>query len=287
MPAAAGSYWVRATVPAAHSYDGAEAKAQFAIAKRPVTVTAADQVVEVGGSIDASVGQAALSNAAAGDALSAVALAATSTAEVTEDGAITPSAAVLKDAAGGDASANYDISYKPGKLLVVGAKGAENGKVVYAMAKDVWLTVEEAAALLAAPDAEARMVKLADVRGLDTATGEALDVQVADRGGLAAAVGEYEATFKVNPEVQVTFHVTGTTPGGDSGASGDGAGDSGDKASTKPSGTTSKSSGAKTGDVPLTFATGSLLVAAVVAAGVLAVARRKNAACYHGAHVRK
>ena len=80
--------------------------------------------------------------------LSAVSLAGSSTAARTDAGSITPSATVVKNAAGTDVTANYEASYVPGKLVVAGAVAEENGKVIYVVYEDIWLTVDEAAKLL-------------------------------------------------------------------------------------------------------------------------------------------
>ena len=84
-----------------------------------VTVTAADQTVQQGGSIDTGVGKASLSGQVGGHKLSAVTLTADDTSQPTSNGRITPSNAKISDAGGNDRTANYNIGYVAGRLTVL------------------------------------------------------------------------------------------------------------------------------------------------------------------------
>ena len=92
--------------------------ATFTIEKRKVTVTAADQTVEAGESIQTGAEQAKLEGQVQGHTLKRVKLTATSTAKATVKGKITPSAAVIVDARGRDVTKNYSITYAAGRLTV-------------------------------------------------------------------------------------------------------------------------------------------------------------------------
>ena len=87
------------------------------ITAKPVTVTAKDQTVAVGGSIATGTDQATLTGALEEHTLTAVTLTASSTAEATTTGTITPSAATIKNGET-DVTANYNITYNPGVLTV-------------------------------------------------------------------------------------------------------------------------------------------------------------------------
>lgn len=95
------------------------AKGSFTIGKKALTVTAYDQTVTYGTGITTEVGKMDLKGTVSGThKLSSVTLTA-STDQVTANGYITPSAAVLYDTASGkDVTANYSISYGTGKLVI-------------------------------------------------------------------------------------------------------------------------------------------------------------------------
>lgn len=118
VPSAAGSYTVRATVAETAGYQGGEATASFTIAKRPVTIKAADQSVQVTGAIVNSVEKASVSagSLAAGDALAGITLTGSSTA-AKGTGTITPSAARIQKGST-DVTSNYTVSYENGVLTV-------------------------------------------------------------------------------------------------------------------------------------------------------------------------
>ncbi len=88
------------------------------ITPKKASVTAADQEIFVGETIAESTDKATLAGALSGHTLSAVKLTPSDTSAPTDAGTITPSGAKIADAAGGDATANYTISYTPGKLTV-------------------------------------------------------------------------------------------------------------------------------------------------------------------------
>ncbi len=92
------------------------------ISEKPVTVTAADQTVDVKTEINGALDQAALAGALDGHVLAAVTLTGSSTEEPTISGTITPGEALIKDAGGLDVTANYEITYVAGKLTVKGDK---------------------------------------------------------------------------------------------------------------------------------------------------------------------
>ena len=117
VPLSAGEYTVRIRIDATGNYTAGEATANFTIAKRPATVTAAAQSVQEGGAIDDSVTRAALSGAVSGHTLDAVTLTSTSTDTPTTEGTVTPSdARIVKS--GTDVTGNYDITYVGGTLTV-------------------------------------------------------------------------------------------------------------------------------------------------------------------------
>ncbi len=88
------------------------------IAKKDVTVTAADQEVLQGEAIDTSVSMAVLSGAPEGHVLASVTLTSSATDAPTADGTITPGAATIL-AGDTDVTANYNITYADGKLTVI------------------------------------------------------------------------------------------------------------------------------------------------------------------------
>jgi len=111
----AGSYTITPKGLTADNYAFTYVSGTLTVNKKPVTVTAKDQTVNEGGEIAAGLDMAALTGALEGHVLSEVKLISNP-----EKGSITPSAAVIKDAAGNDVSANYEIGYEPGKLNVIG-----------------------------------------------------------------------------------------------------------------------------------------------------------------------
>ena len=122
IPAAtnAGTYYVWYKVVGDENHTDTEAACiPVTVAKKAVTVTAADQTVKLNESIDTTVSKAILTGAVEGTVLTAVTLTAGSTQAVTTQGTITASAATIKTADGEeDVTANYEITYQTGKLTV-------------------------------------------------------------------------------------------------------------------------------------------------------------------------
>ena len=100
------------------NYKSGTATANFNINQKAATVTAKAQIVERKANITKGTAQATLSGQVSGHKLSAVTLTASSTANATTSGTITPSAAKIVNASGTDVTANYDITYTKGKLTV-------------------------------------------------------------------------------------------------------------------------------------------------------------------------
>ena len=95
-----------------------------AVAKRPITITAEDQEIDYGDSIDTHINQVTISGSglANGDILNSIVLT-PSTYEVTDDGTITPSGAeILNRDIVSDVTDNYIITYQTG-LLVINSTG--------------------------------------------------------------------------------------------------------------------------------------------------------------------
>ncbi|MBR3306823.1 MAG: InlB B-repeat-containing protein [Lachnospiraceae bacterium] len=87
------------------------------ITKRKVTVTALEQTVSINGAVDGSVDKAQLTGAVAGHELASVSLNA-DTSVKTNNGTLSVSGAVIV-ADGVDVTANYDVSYVDGRLVVL------------------------------------------------------------------------------------------------------------------------------------------------------------------------
>ena len=119
-----GSHTATAAGLSNGNYALPSAKTQgFAIGKKDVTVAAKAQTVELGDGIKTGADQATLSGAAEGHTLSTVTLTASSTAQLTTDGTVTPSAVRIADASGNDVTDNYSITYEDGTLTVVPKPG--------------------------------------------------------------------------------------------------------------------------------------------------------------------
>ena len=103
----------------------------FRITKRPVTITAQPQTVTFGTAIDQGVEKIVIEGLVTGHTMTDITLT-PSTDQVTANGSITPSAAAINDVLGKNVTANYEITYQDG-LLVVLAKEVEtedNTKVI-------------------------------------------------------------------------------------------------------------------------------------------------------------
>ena len=86
------------------------------ISKKALTITAKAQTITYGDSISTGTDQVTVSGLASGDALDSITLT-PSTANVTTNGTITPSAAVIKDGST-VVTGNYTISYNTGNLTI-------------------------------------------------------------------------------------------------------------------------------------------------------------------------
>ena len=100
--------WYKAKGDADHK-DSEERCVTAGISPKNVTITAKDQTIHEGESIQTGTDYAVLTDAAPGHSLSAVTLEA-------KDGKIEASGASIKDATGADVTANYNITYRPGTL---------------------------------------------------------------------------------------------------------------------------------------------------------------------------
>ena len=111
------------------------AEGSFEIAKRNVTITAQDQTITYGETIDEGIGQVEAAGLAKGDAVASVKLSA-DTSKVTDNGVITVADAEIQNAAKSDVTGNYNIAYKPGKLTVEKAKSSIAFADTYQTTKD-------------------------------------------------------------------------------------------------------------------------------------------------------
>ena len=189
------------------NYNTAEGELTLSVKPRPVTVKAADQTVDLYGSITAFAKDpqtASLTGALQGHALTAVTLTGSGTAAATASGSITPSAAVIKNGAGKDVTGNYAVTYENGVLVVnkaaltvtaldqsykynETAQGEDNG--TYTQGLD-------------------QKVSVKGLRGDDALTGITLN-------GTAAEPGEYEgkivpsaAVINGDPEAAKNYEIT-------------------------------------------------------------------------------
>ena len=100
---------------------------KLTISKKPVTVTAANQSVELNGSITpfaSDPAMATLSGAVNGHSLGGVTLTASGTADVTTSGTVTPSDATIMNGSE-NVTANYEIGYGNGTLTVTRTQPVE------------------------------------------------------------------------------------------------------------------------------------------------------------------
>ncbi len=93
------------------------ATATFTIAKAPLTITAKAQSITYGGSITQGTAQVNTEGLVSGHTLESVTLTPSSNEVETKDKTITPSASKITNN-GTDVTANYDITYKTGKLTI-------------------------------------------------------------------------------------------------------------------------------------------------------------------------
>ena len=117
-PTDADTYTVVITDKTGTGYDdyNVNGTATFVINKRDLTITAKDQSVNFGTAITQGTAQVTAEGLAAGQVLASITLK-QSTTSVTTDGKITPSDAVIK-IGDTDVTANYDITYKTGTLII-------------------------------------------------------------------------------------------------------------------------------------------------------------------------
>ncbi|HJF94093.1 MAG TPA: Ig-like domain repeat protein [Lachnoclostridium phocaeense] len=111
------------------------AEGSFEIAKRNVTITAQDQTITYGETIDEDMEQVKAVDLAEGDAVASVKLSA-DTSKVTDNGVITVADAKIQNAAKSDVTGNYNIAYKPGKLTVKKAQSSIGFADTYQTTKD-------------------------------------------------------------------------------------------------------------------------------------------------------
>ena len=110
-----GTNTATVTVTGKGKYFGTVA-ASFSITKKALAITAKDQSVNFGTAITQGTDQVTAEGLVAGHTLTSVTLT-QSTTSVTTSGTITPSAATVK-IGDTDVTANYDITYKTGKLII-------------------------------------------------------------------------------------------------------------------------------------------------------------------------
>ena len=91
----------------------------FAISQQSLTIAAKAQTITVGGNIATGVDQVTADGLVSGDELTEITLESSSTAAITTEGTITPSAAQINNGAG---NANYNINYVNGNLTITKAQ---------------------------------------------------------------------------------------------------------------------------------------------------------------------
>ena len=115
----AGTVTVTVTGTDTGSYAGKTGTATYTIAPAELTIKAKDQTITYGGSIVQDVAQCMVSGLCSPDTLTNITLTASAT-DVTTTGTITPSDAYIKNG-DMDVTANYDITYVNGKLIILKA----------------------------------------------------------------------------------------------------------------------------------------------------------------------
>lgn len=115
-PTDAGSYVVKAFIDGTDNYSAGNVEKEIVITQRPLTITAKNQTIAYKMQILTGANQADCSNLVTGHTLRSIVLTA-STTVATENGTITPSAATIKSAET-DVTSNYQITYRPGKLVI-------------------------------------------------------------------------------------------------------------------------------------------------------------------------
>ena len=96
---------------------------RFSIGRAMLTITASDQTVTYGQSIQQGVAQVTVSGLCGDDTLSGVTITPSSNQVTVENKTVAPSAAKIMNSGGQNVTANYDITYVPGKLTIGRAAG--------------------------------------------------------------------------------------------------------------------------------------------------------------------
>ena len=140
---------------AAEDLPAAEADVSFTVKKKEVTVTAKDQKISEGGSIETGIGQADLADALDGHTLSAVTLTA-------EGSKITASEAKIQDGDKKDVTDNYEIRYEPGTLAVT---GTVRYQVTFKVVNGAWNdnTLEDKTVTLSGPEGSELKLAVGDI----------------------------------------------------------------------------------------------------------------------------
>ena len=87
------------------------------INNKEITITAKKQTIDYGNAISSKTDQVTVETLVGSDKLSSITLSASDT-NVTTNGTITPSSAIIKNSSGTDVTKNYSITYKNGKLVI-------------------------------------------------------------------------------------------------------------------------------------------------------------------------
>ncbi len=96
---------------------------RFSIGRATLTITAIDQTITYGQSIRQGDDQVTVSGLCGSDTLSGVTITPSSDQVTVENKTVAPSAAVIMNSNDQDVTANYDITYVPGKLTIGRAEG--------------------------------------------------------------------------------------------------------------------------------------------------------------------
>ncbi len=116
-PVNVGTYVIKVHVDEDRYYVASERTAEFVISSRAITITADDQNVVSGTVVKADGYKVTTGTLAEGQEIESVKLTA-DTSKVTTDAKIVASEAIIKDSEGKDVTANYEVSYVEGNLVV-------------------------------------------------------------------------------------------------------------------------------------------------------------------------
>lgn len=210
----AGTVEVTVTAKAdSKDYTGT-ASGSYEIAKADLTVQAADQTITYGDKIKTGADQTEVSGLAAGDELTGIVLTA-STDQAGTDGTVTPSAAVVNNAdRGRDVTANYNITYAEGTLVIepktvadakVNVAIPEEGITYDGTEKKPDVTVYDGEVLI--PADEYTVTYANNVNAGDAS------VTITDRDGGNYAVSG-TGTFRIGKGTQAVLAITGMPEGG-------------------------------------------------------------------------